>query len=179
HDDQAERIDRSKNGGAGADDDASSALPDLVPFIVTFTGGEMAVQHGDDGLAWARAETSLEAFYRLRSERDFRHQDDSALAFGQRVRDRLEIYFGFAAARNAMNKESAERRRRAIWTTRRAVDTRLANLIEARPDRRQCRLLGLIKRQRVGGQNVLVTIRIALGDFRCDRNQSAIFQASN
>ena len=53
HDDEAERIDGREDGRARADDDARAALADLVPFVVAFAGGEMAVQHGDQGLQWA------------------------------------------------------------------------------------------------------------------------------
>ena len=42
HDDEAERFDRRKNRRARADDDARAALPNLVPFIVPFAGGQMA-----------------------------------------------------------------------------------------------------------------------------------------
>ena len=47
HNDQAERVNRSKHRRARADDNFSAALPDLVPFIVAFPGRKMAVQHGD------------------------------------------------------------------------------------------------------------------------------------
>ena len=42
HDDEPERFDRRENRRARADDDAGTALADLVPFVVPFAGGEMA-----------------------------------------------------------------------------------------------------------------------------------------
>ena len=53
HDDEAEVLQRREDGAARADDDVGAAFADLVPFVVPFAVGEMAVQHGD-ALACAR-----------------------------------------------------------------------------------------------------------------------------
>ncbi len=73
HDDQAERGDGRENGGAGADDNAGAALADLVPFVVAFAVGQMAVQHGHLSLQFAGAETRFETLHRLRGQSDLRH----------------------------------------------------------------------------------------------------------
>ena len=46
-DDQAEILQRRENGAARADDDPRAAGMNLVPFIVPFAFGQMAVQNRD------------------------------------------------------------------------------------------------------------------------------------
>ena len=55
HDDQAEVGQRRENGAARADDDAGLAAVDLVPFVVAFAVGKVAVQDGDFLLGLARS----------------------------------------------------------------------------------------------------------------------------
>ncbi len=86
HDDQAQRVHRRENGGARADDDAGAALANLVPFVVAFAGGQMAVQHRHEGLAGAAGEARLETLDRLRGQGNLRHQDNGAPAVLQGVR---------------------------------------------------------------------------------------------
>ena len=59
HDDQAQRIDRRKNGGSRPDDNAGAALADFVPFVMAFPGGQMAVQDGHQRLQRAGTEAAL------------------------------------------------------------------------------------------------------------------------
>ena len=108
HDDEPERFDRREDGRARADDDAGAALADLVPFVVAFAGGQMAVQHGDERLQRAGAEARLEPLDGLRRERDFRHEHDGALALFERVGDGLQINLGLAAAGDAVQEKGAD-----------------------------------------------------------------------
>src|ERR1043166_4912552 len=89
HDDQAERIDGRKNGRASANDDSSAALADFVPFIMALAGGQIAMQNRNERLQRAGGETGFEALDRLRRERDFRHENDSAFALLESVSDGL------------------------------------------------------------------------------------------
>ena len=104
-DDQAEVIDGSEDGGAGADGDAGAFLADFLPFVVTLAGGEVAVQDGDEGFEFAGAEAGFETLDGLGREGDFGNKDDRAFAGFQRVRDGLEVDFGFAAAGHAVEEE--------------------------------------------------------------------------
>ncbi len=72
-DDQAQGFDRGKDGGTRADGDAGAALANLVPLIVPFAGGKMAVQHRHQGSQRPGTEPGLEAFDRLGRKRNLRH----------------------------------------------------------------------------------------------------------
>src|SRR5262245_51794970 len=103
--DQAQWIDWRENGRACADDDAGAALANLVPFIVAFAGGKMAVQNSDQRLQRAGTESGFETLDRLRRERNLRHEDDGAFPLRKCVGNGLQIDFGFAAARDAVQKK--------------------------------------------------------------------------
>ena len=105
HDDEAERFDGRKDGRAGADGNPRAALANLVPLVVPLAGGQMAVQHRHQGLQRAGAEPRLEALDGLRRERDFRHEDNGALALLQGVGDGLQIDLRLAAAGDAVEQE--------------------------------------------------------------------------
>ena len=105
HDDQAERIHRREDGRARADGNSRAALPDFVPFIVPFTGGQMAVQHRHEGLQGPGAETRFETLDGLGRERNFRHEHNRALPPLQRVRDGLQVNLRLPAARDAVQKK--------------------------------------------------------------------------
>src|SRR5262249_34051032 len=98
HDDQPQRIDWSENCRTRANHDPSAALPDFVPLVVTFAGGQIAVQDRDQCFKSTRAEPRLKTFNRLRRERDFRHKNDSAFTLLQRMSDSLQINLRLAAA---------------------------------------------------------------------------------
>ena len=85
HNDQAQRIDRGEDGRARADDDPGAALADLVPLVVPFARGQMAVQHRHQRLESARAEPGLEPLDRLRREGDLRHKYQCLLPLRQVV----------------------------------------------------------------------------------------------
>ncbi len=106
-DNQTERIDGGEDCGARADDDACPALANLVPFVMAFSGGEIAVEDSDQGFQAARSEARLEAFDRLRRERNLGHEHDRAFALLEGVCDGLEIDFGFAAAGDAVDEKGA------------------------------------------------------------------------
>ena len=103
HNDDAEAFQWGKNRAAGADHDVSPVFVDLVPFVVAFAVTQMAVKDGD-AIA-AIGEAGLEAFDGLRSQRDFRHQDESGAATLQHTSDGLEIDFGLAAAGDAVQQD--------------------------------------------------------------------------
>ena len=105
HNDQAERLDGSEDGRTRADHDAGAALADLVPLIVSLTGAEVRVEHGDLRLQRAVAEARLEALHGLRRERDFRHEHHRAFALRERVGDGLEIHLRLAGAGDAVEEE--------------------------------------------------------------------------
>ena len=105
HDDQAERLDRRKDGRARADDNARAALANLVPLVMPLAGGQMAVQHRHQRLQRAGAEPRLEALDGLRRERNFRHEHDRAFALLQGVGDGLQIDLRLAAAGDAVEEE--------------------------------------------------------------------------
>src|ERR1035438_3546448 len=67
----------------------------------------MAVQDGDERLQFAGTEPCLEAFDRLRRQRNFRHEHNRALALRERVFDGLEIDLGLAGTGDAVQKERA------------------------------------------------------------------------
>jgi len=104
-DDEAERFDRGEDGGAGADDDSGAALADLVPFVVAFAGGEVAMEDGDEGAEGAAAEPGFKTFDGLGGEGDFGDEDDGAAAELEAVGDGLEIDLGFPAAGDAVEHE--------------------------------------------------------------------------
>ena len=65
----------------------------------------MRMQNRDERLQFAGTEPRLEPLDGLRRERNFRHEHDGALALFQRVREGLEINFGFAGAGDAVEKK--------------------------------------------------------------------------
>ncbi len=105
HNDQAERLDRRKDGGARADGDPRAALANLVPLVVPLAGGQMAVQHCHQRLQRAGTEPRLESLDGLRRERDLRDEDNCALALFQRMGDGLQINLRLAAAGNAVEEK--------------------------------------------------------------------------
>ena len=102
-DDQAELFQGGKNGAARADDNARAAVVDLVPLVMPFAFGEMTVEHRH--LLLHRRKPALEALDGLRSERDFRHQHDGALAAVEHALDALQIDLRLAAAGHAMEQQ--------------------------------------------------------------------------
>jgi len=104
---EAERIHGCEDCRTRANDDARAALADLVPLVVPFAGGQMAVQDRHQRLQGARAEAALETFDRLWCEGDFRHEHDGAFALLQAMGDGLQINLGLAAARDAVEQEGA------------------------------------------------------------------------
>ena len=104
---EAERVHRRKNRRARPNDDARAALTDFMPLIVPLAGGQMAVQNRNERLQRAGAEATLEPFDGLRRERDFRHEHDGAFSLLQAMGDGLQINFGLAAARDAVEEEGA------------------------------------------------------------------------
>ena len=102
-DDEAEILERREDCAARADDDAGAAGVELVPFVVPLAFGEMAVKNGDH--IRVVGEAALEALDGLRSERDFRHENDRAFAAREGGADRLQINFRLAAAGDAVQED--------------------------------------------------------------------------
>ena len=105
HDDQAERVHRREDRRTRADDNTRASLTNLVPFIVAFARGQMAVQHRDERLQRPGTEARLEPLDGLGRQRNFRHEDDGASALLQRAGNRLQINFRLPAARDAVEQE--------------------------------------------------------------------------
>src|SRR5688572_17964945 len=84
-DDQSQRVDRCKNSGACADNNECAALPDFMPFIVSFPGGKVTVQNGDHRFQASGGKTGFEAFDRLRRQRNFRDENDTSFSPFQSV----------------------------------------------------------------------------------------------
>ena len=105
NDDQPEWVHRRKNSRTRADDDAGAALADFVPFVVALACGQVAVQHGNQGLEPAGGEPGLEPLDRLRRKRDFRDQHNCPFAQLQGASDGLKVNLGLAAPGDAVEEE--------------------------------------------------------------------------
>ena len=96
HDDDSRLAHRRKNRAACANDDASLARMNAMPFIVPFALGKSAVQHRH---RVARAgEPALEPLDRLRRQGNLRHQHERAPTLRARHRDGLQVDLRLAAA---------------------------------------------------------------------------------
>ena len=87
--------------GTGADDDGRVAAACALPGAETFTLAEPGVQHGK-----GYRKTCLEAFYQLRGQADFRHQQQCLPAAREYLLDDLQIDLGLAAAGDAFQQET-------------------------------------------------------------------------
>ena len=103
--DQPQLLHGREHRGTRANDNAGTVLPDLLPFIVAFAGGEMAVKDGHGSPQRTMIEAGLEPFDRLRRERNLRHQHDGAPAQFEATRDGLQIHLGLAASRDTVKQE--------------------------------------------------------------------------
>ena len=97
--DQPEPVQGGEDRAARADHDLSLSLADPPPFDVSFDIGQMAVQNGD------RVEPLAKTAHRLRSQADFRDEDDRLFSETDRFGNRLKIDFRFAAAGYAVQKD--------------------------------------------------------------------------
>ena len=100
--DQAEVRLRREDGGARADDDVERTGGDLRPLVVRLPEREPRVQHTD-----ATREALGEATHGLRRERNLGHQHDPTPPEADRVRERVEVDLGLAAARHAVQQQRA------------------------------------------------------------------------
>ncbi len=114
--DEAEIFQGRENRTARADHNACAAGMDLVPFIVTFALGQMTVQHGDRILHVSKA--PLEPFDCLRSQRNFRDENDGGAPAIERGADRLQINFCFPRAGDAVKQN----RPSVLWRLERQHD---------------------------------------------------------
>ncbi len=99
--DQAQMGRRGEDRAARADHDLHAAGGNLLPVPVPLRVAQMAVQDGDG------IEPSAEAADRLRRQADLGHQHDGLSAVTDDLADRLDIDFGFAAPRDAMQQDRA------------------------------------------------------------------------
>ena len=166
-DDQAQRVHRSEYGGAGADDDARAALSDLVPFVMPFAGGQVAVQDRHQSLAGAAGEARLETLHRLRRQRNLRHQHNGPSPLKQGVGDGLQIDLRLAAAGHAVEEENGPLSFRRSGRGRGGLG-----------DRGDGALLGVVQLERLGREDDVARVRIALGDLRRDVEEPFVFQAA-
>jgi hypothetical protein len=98
-DDQAEIGIGQEQRGACADRHQSLAARDCAPSAAPLRGAQSRVpRHG------FAAETIVEAFEERLGQRNFREQDQNLPAFGDRLRHRLEIDFGLARPRHAVEQ---------------------------------------------------------------------------
>ena len=100
---EPEALERGKNGRTGTDSDADFAACNAPPLVKPFPLGQSAVQQGD-----ALAEAGPESTFHLRDQSDFRHQDQHRHFIFQCLGRQTQIYFGFAAARDAREQEGLE-----------------------------------------------------------------------
>lgn len=98
-DDKAKVTYRSKDGGAGADDDAGFSIPDSVPFIEAFSLGKIGVLHRN--LVIDIREASLETTNGLGSQRDFRKENDDVFTKIEGFACCLQIDFSFSRSGDA------------------------------------------------------------------------------
>ncbi len=101
HNDQADPVERRKNGGTRPDRYLDFALAYFPPLVVTLAAGEAAVHDGD-----LVAEATLEPFHHLGRQRNFGDKDDGLPVLFDAMLDRLQINFGFAARCDAVQKEN-------------------------------------------------------------------------
>ena len=91
--------DRCKNGRARTDNDASFAVSNPAPLRKALRDAKARMEHGDL-LAKMRREPSEQ----LRREGNFRHEQNRALPFPQRLINEADIDGGFSAAGHAVKK---------------------------------------------------------------------------
>ena len=103
--DEAEIFQGREDRAARADHDARPTGMDLVPFIMPFALGQMAVQHGDRVLHVGK--TAFEPLDRLRGQRNLWNQNDSGASAVERGADRLQINFRFPRAGDAVEQNRA------------------------------------------------------------------------
>ncbi len=102
-DDEPEIGDRREDRRPGAHDDARLALADPPPLVVALARRQLAVQHGHRG-----SEARPRGPHQHRRERDLGHQQDRALAEGERPLDAAQVDLGLAAAGDAVQQERPE-----------------------------------------------------------------------
>ena len=100
--DEPEILQRREHRAARADDDARATGMNLVPFVVAFALGQMAVQNGDCLLRLGKP--AFETFDGLRRQRNFGHENNCGASAVQRCADGLQINFGLAGARDAVEQ---------------------------------------------------------------------------
>ena len=101
-DNQPEIFQRCEHGTAGANDDASAAGMDLMPFIMPFPLGQMTVQNRDHVLRFRKA--AFESLDRLRSERNFGNEHDCGPITRQCLSNCMQIDFRFPTAGDAVQQ---------------------------------------------------------------------------
>ena len=101
-DDQAEILERREHGAARPDHDPRPAGLNLVPLIVSFAFGQVAVQHCDHFLRLGKA--ALESLHGLGRKRDFRDEDNGRFSADEGRTDRLQINFRLPAPSHAVEQ---------------------------------------------------------------------------
>ena len=100
HHNDADPFQRGKDGRPRTDHDPYFTPPDTSPFIIAFTIGKGAVQHGNP-----LGKAGTKTLHQLGGQGDFRHQHQGIPARSKGVGDPLQIDFGLAAAGNTMQQK--------------------------------------------------------------------------
>jgi len=100
----------------------------------------------------------------LGGERDFRDEDDGALAFTEGVVDGLEVDLGFAAAGDAMEEEDG-----VGW----------GGGVHGGDHSGEGGLLVGVERERLSGEDEFAGVGVAFGDLGCDGEESFIFESTD
>ena len=156
--DEAEILKWREHCAARADHNLRAAGMDLVPFIVPLAFGQVAVQNGDCVLRFG--ETALEAFDRLRRERNLGDENDCCASAVDRGADRLQVNFRFARAGDAVEQNRA----RVIGRVERLDDfLQRACLFFVQDEVRRC-------------DELLVGVRIAHDSLFAQLSETALYQ---
>src|SRR6266567_5982113 len=155
----------------------------------------MTMQNSDQCLQRARTEACFEPFHGLRCQRYFRNQHDRAFALLECVGNCLKINLSFAAAGDAVQEKSAGWSLLSLdwltplwivtsiacWKGKRSclAGSRINNSIHRRFYRGESLCLGIIKRERLRGQNVLARVRITFRNLRSNGDQTFVLEAAD
>ncbi|WIG61566.1 MAG: hypothetical protein OJF49_004314 [Ktedonobacterales bacterium] len=158
YDDDAQAVHRREERRPRTDDHIHCPRPDTPPLAQPLGWGQLTMQQRHPP-----RKAPGKARHSLRSQRNFRHEDDAAQPPRQRCRQRLQVYLSLAAASDAMQQEDS----RLVWGSISSVagGQRVA-------DRRQCRRLRRCQRQRLTARGRTTSERIVPHFDLCQREES-------
>ena len=106
-DHESDPLERCEERGARADDDVGDSIEYSSPLVESLPRRKSAVQERD-----AVPEARDEPRDHLCREDDLWHEDDHAVAAGERRRGRAKVHLGLAAGRDPVKKKAATRAER-------------------------------------------------------------------